>query len=219
MGAAGICYNHPARHYYYGMVRASLQKIIVTVTIIATGVLVWTLADAFFVAPGGEIDAPWLAKNAPAAHAPSTALPARLIIPAIDIDADVQHVGIKADGSMSTPSNFTDVGWYKYGTIPGQTGSAVIDGHVDNGLSLAGVFKHLVELKVGDDVYVDQKDGSKLHFIVVDIKSFPYDKAPSELIFGRSDAARLNLITCKGDWIKDEKTYAERLVVFTKLAS
>ena len=136
----------------------------------------------------------------------------------MDIDADVQHVGVKADGSMGTPSNFTDVAWYKYGTIPGQRGSAVIDGHVDNGLSLPGVFKRLGELEIGDDVYVEQKNGSKMRFVVVDIKHFPYDEAPRELIFGRSDAVRLNLVTCEGDWIRQQKTYSERLVVFTELA-
>ena len=196
----------------------SSRMIVWLVTLAAIGIFCGTLASALFFAGRGEIDAPWLAKNAPAAHAPSATLPARLIVPAIDIDADVQHVGVKADGSMGTPSNFTDVAWYKYGTIPGQRGSAVIDGHVDNGLSLPGVFKRLGELEIGDDVYVEQKNGSKMRFVVVDIKHFPYDEAPRELIFGRSDAVRLNLVTCEGDWIRQQKTDSERLVAFTELA-
>ena len=189
----------------------------VGITVIALGLFVWTLADATLFAPGGEISAPWLAKNAPAAHAASTALPDRLIIPALKIDASVQQTGVKADGSMGTPSNFTDVAWYKYGPIPGQVGSAVIDGHVDNGLALAGVFKHLADIKVGDDVYVQQKDGSKLHFVVIEIEIYPYKDAPPQKIFGQNDMARLNLITCDGTWVKNDKTYDERLVVFTKL--
>ena len=37
--------------------------------------------------------------------------------PALGIDAFVRHVGVNAQGDMATPGNFTDVGWYKYGTI------------------------------------------------------------------------------------------------------
>ena len=201
------------------MRRTTLRKVVIGITILAILVFAWKLATALFISPTGEIYAPWLAQNAPAATAPSTSFPSRFMIPKIDVDAHVQHVGIKADGSMANPNNFTDVGWYKYGVIPGQVGSAAIAGHVDNGLRLPGVFKRLNELEIGDDVYVEQKDGSRIHFKVVDIKSFPYESAPKELIFGQFDRARLNLITCEGEWIKDKKTYADRLVVFTRLVA
>ncbi|RJQ33718.1 class F sortase [Candidatus Parcubacteria bacterium] len=194
-----------------------LSRIVSAITVIAVVVFVWTLGTALFFMPTGEVDSPWLAARAPAARAESTALPERLVIPSINVDAAVQQVGIKGDGSMATPSSFADVGWYKYGTIPGQVGSAVIAGHVDNALSLAGVFKKLEEVKIGDDIYIEQKDGSRIHFRVVDIQSFPYNEAPSELIFNRDDAARLNLITCSGDWLKKDQTYDTRLVIFTKL--
>ncbi len=189
----------------------------IAATIVAVGIFSWTLVHATLFAPDTEINAPGLAANAPAAHAPSSALPSRLSIPVLHIDAFVQKAGIKSDGSVGTPNNFTDVAWYKYGTIPGQVGSAVIDGHVDNGLGLAGVFKHLVDIKVGDDVYLEQQDGNKLHFVVTDIESYPYKAAPTEEIFTQNDVARLNLITCEGVWVGSARTYDHRLVVFTKL--
>jgi sortase A len=195
------------------------RGIIALITIGAIGVFSWTLIHAVLFAPEIEVQNPWLASQAPIAHAPSSSLPARLIIPALHIDASVQQVGLTARGDMGIPSNFTDVAWYKYGTIPGQVGSAVIDGHVDNGLALAGVFKHLNDLKIGDDVYVEQKDGSKIHFAVVDIESYPYKDAPSGIIFNQIDAARLNLITCQGTWVPVGRTYDQRLVVFTKLVA
>jgi len=145
--------------------------------------------------------------------------PARLRIPSIGVNAAVDPVGIAHSGAMMPPPNFTDVGWYKWGPVPGQTGSAVIDGHVDNGLSLAGVFKHLSDVKVGDDLYVDTKDGTTLHFRVADIEIYPYQSAPTALIFGRSDKPRLNLITCDGQWVKGGHTYNERLVIYGELAS
>lgn len=154
---------------------------------------------------------------APAAAVVAGDSPTRLRIPALNIDAKVQQTGLTKSGAMGTPSNFTDVAWYKYGPAPGQVGSAVIDGHVDNGLSLAGVFKHLGDIKTDDDVYVTMQSGTQLHFKVSDIEIYPYKDAPSDLIFNRADTVRLNLVTCDGTWVKGDKTYNERLVVYTTL--
>ncbi|HUO50200.1 MAG TPA: class F sortase [Candidatus Paceibacterota bacterium] len=185
----------------------------------ALGVFVWTLIHAVFYAPETEIQVPSLARTAPATKVATSSLPARLIIPSIGINAAIQNAGINAQGNMQVPSNFTDVAWYKYGAVPGQVGSAVIDGHVDNGLGLDGVFKHLADVNVGDDVFVQTRGGQQLHFVVTDIEVYPYTQAPSLLIFGQKDAARLNLITCDGTWVKGKDTYNERLVVFTRLVT
>ena len=143
--------------------------------------------------------------------------PAGLRIPALGIDAHVQEVGVNTLGNMAAPNNFTDVGWYKYGTPPGFVGSAVITGHVDNALALPGVFKHLDELKIGDDMYIEKKDGTELHFKVTEIQKYPYTSVPLSTLFSRRDLPRLNLITCGGTWVPGERSYDERLVVYTEL--
>lgn len=145
------------------------------------------------------------------------ALPERLSIPEIGVNAAVQHVGLTKKGNMANPSNFTDVAWYKFGPVPGTLGSAVMAGHLDNALALDGVFKKLNELEIGDEVYVTAEDGTKLRFKVTDAQVYPYDNAPLEKIFNAKDAKRLNLITCAGIWLKAEKTYSERLVVYAEL--
>ena len=94
---------------------------------------------------------------------------------------------------------------------------AVIAGHVDNGLALPGVFKHLDELKIGDDVYVERKDGTELHFKVTVIQKYPYRNVPLKTLFSRRDLPRLNLITCGGTWVPGERSYDERLVVYSEL--
>jgi LPXTG-site transpeptidase (sortase) family protein len=110
------------------------------------------------------------------------------------------------------------VGWYKYGTVPGFMGSAVIDGHVDNALSLDGVFKHLGDLKEGDDIYIDTASSTALHFVVREAVSYPSEDVPAEKVFKADDAARLNLITCDGTWVQGKKEYDRRLVVYAVLA-
>jgi sortase (surface protein transpeptidase) len=86
------------------------------------------------------------------------AAPARIRIPSIGVDAFVQDVGIGKSGNMAVPTNYDDVGWYRYGPAPGEKGSAVIDGHVDNGFGLPAVFSRLSELEAGDDIYIDTED-------------------------------------------------------------
>lgn len=143
-----------------------------------------------------------------------TSLPVRLKIPSLSIDAHVQHVGTTQQGNMAAPSNFSDVGWYKHGTVPGMAGSAVIDGHVDNALALPGVFEHLAYAKVGDDIYIETVDGKNLHFRVRAIEVYPYKEVPAKYVFEKTNEARLNLITCDGTWIAGEKTYDKRLIVY-----
>jgi LPXTG-site transpeptidase (sortase) family protein len=159
------------------------------------------------------------AEPAGTAPKPSTSvLPSRLSIPRLGVDASIQHVGVKPSGQMANPSNFTDVGWYKDGTIPGQIGSAVMAGHVDNALALDGVFKELEALKPGDLVYVTRKNGERLTFKVDRLEYYHYKSAPNEEIFTSSDGkAHLNLVTCAGTWIKAERSYDQRLVVYTSL--
>ena len=143
--------------------------------------------------------------------------PIQLVIPAAGVDAEVEEVGVTSSGAMATAKKIKNVGWYKYGVVPGQMGSAVIDGHVDDWVGLAGVFRNLKDLKVGDGVYVDAENGERLHFVVTDIRIYPYKSVPVEKIFISNDVPRLNLITCTGAWIRSEKTYDHRLVVYTEL--
>jgi LPXTG-site transpeptidase (sortase) family protein len=191
----------------------AVTGVVALVVIVAAAVFVTTMVHALFYAPEDGSAFPSLFASPPVASMPSD--PTRLIIPSLSINANVQYVGKNAEGNMRAPTNFTDAAWYKDGTIPGKLGSAVIDGHVDNGLGLAGVFKHLGDLKEGDDVYVVTKDGSKLHFVVSKTETYPYTDAPAGEIFTADDKARLNLITCAGTWLRGGQTYNERLVVYT----
>src|SRR3954462_15451787 len=53
-------------------------------------------------------------------------LPLELDIPKLNIKSKVQRLGIDKKGNMAAPNNFTVVSWYKYGTVPGLVGSAVM---------------------------------------------------------------------------------------------
>jgi LPXTG-site transpeptidase (sortase) family protein len=189
------------------------------VALVASFVFSATLAHALLNSPESEVtvvnsDTSYVAST----HAATPdEYPVRLIIPSLNVDANVQYVGITAHGTMSVPNNFSDVGWYKYGSVPGSAGSAVMAGHVDNALALPGVFKNLENIQKGADVYVMQKNGGKLHFVVDAVETYDAVNAPAGRIFENVGPPRLNLVTCEGTWIQSEHQYDHRLVVYTHL--
>jgi hypothetical protein len=146
-------------------------------------------------------------------------IPVRLVIPAIEINASVESVGIQSDSDLATPTRhpWEDVGWYDLGPFPSERGSAVIDGHLDRPGGYPAVFWRLRDIQVGDDVQVIGSAGKALHFRVTRIAYYPPDQAPLQDIFGNLGGKYLNLITCSGDWIPSQHQTTLRLVVYTSL--
>lgn len=145
----------------------------------------------------------------------SQPLPIRLVIPAIHVDAAVEQLGNTPDGSMDAPAAWSDVGWYGLGFRPGDLGSAVIAGHLDSTTARA-VFWDLNRLRTGDNVQVQNDDGSMLSFAVVSRGIYPFDSFPLATIFGPADVPGLNLITCNGTFDRGSENYDRRLVVYTQ---
>jgi sortase A len=143
--------------------------------------------------------------------------PARLRIPALGVDAKVERVGIKDDGTMGTPKDFRDVSWYEPGAKPGGQGSAVFAGHVNNGLTSSGVFSHLAQIKTGDYITVADSAGRAKVYRVSSVQEYAAD-APTDAIFTTTGAHQLVLITCDGVWVPKARTFDKRLVVIAKPA-
>lgn len=166
--------------------------------------------------------------SAPAANATSTPLknahlavvkrstPVHLSIPAIGVSVKLSEIGLNANGSVQVPSSYHVPGWYKDGPAPGQTGSAVILGHVDS-LAGPGVFYRLNDLRVGNHVTVTLKDSAKLTFRVIGLREYQKGTFPDQLIYGPRKYSALQLVTCGG--IFDSKTghYLSNIVVFTRM--
>ena len=142
-------------------------------------------------------------------------LPIRLSIPAINVDARIQDVGVALKGEMEVPNNVVDVGWFKIGSRPGEVGSAVIAGHIDGESGEVGVFANLYKLKEGDRLYIEDDKGTSIAFVVREKRIF--DPGYADEVFSRNDSAHLNLITCDGLWDGVKKSYSKRLVVFSDI--
>jgi sortase A len=153
------------------------------------------------------------ANDVPSQAAEETALPVAVRIPRLGVSAPVRDVGLTPEGGMDIPDDAFTVGWYVAAAAPGQQGNAVFAGHRDTVTGTPGVFWRLNELNEGDEIIVEMNDGTEKTFAVERSVAYPYNNAPMEEIFGRSDKRSLNLVTCAGSWNRD--TYDHRLVVYS----
>jgi sortase A len=156
------------------------------------------------------------APGQPSLTAVQPIIPVRIQIPSIKVDAMIENVGILDNGQMGVPEVEKNVGWFEPGYKPGQNGSAVMAGHVDNKTG-PSVFFYLKTLKKGDKVLVTSEDGRTLSFVVTNIASYKTEESPIDYIFGKTVKPRLNLITCTGNYNRKTDQHEKRLVVFTEL--
>ena len=195
-------------------------KIIILISLLALVVFVYVLAKLVYYAKTDEIVVP-LSKDEIVLSNKNTVIQAKakidnfsplLTIPSLNINTKIQSVGITRKGNMSTPNNYVDVGLYRYGPLPGEKGSAVIAGHVDNGIGTKAVFGDLKNIREGDQIYVEMEKGVKTHFTVVSISMYNFD-APTNEVFNQNDNSYLKLITCGGEWVPALHTHNKRVIV------
>ncbi|MFB7416288.1 class F sortase [Streptomyces sp. NPDC056121] len=141
----------------------------------------------------------------------------RVKIPAIQVDAPVMPVGVDPDGWVEAPpaedSNLA--GWFTGGVTPGEKGTAVVVGHVDNQQGPA-VFYGLGSLKKGNRVQVVRKDRKTAVFQIYGIEVFEKANFPGNRVYGSKGAPELRVITCGGGF-SEQNGYAGNVVVFARL--
>ena len=143
--------------------------------------------------------------------------PKRIDIPSISVAANVIPVGKERSGAMEAPADNATVGWYKTGFLPGVQGNAVLAGHYGDSTE-AGVFRSIGKLKPHDVIYVTTATRS-LRFEVHHKKVYTHDAGQRKELFGKSDFAQLQLITCEGDWDTARASYVNRRVVTARFVS
>ncbi len=169
-------------------------------------------AAASLSRPNGETFAP-LAIPKALTYAPA----ARVSIPAIKVDAPVMNVGLDPDGWIEAPppQDPNMAGWYQNGISPGQRGTAVVVGHVDN-LSGPAVFYGLGSIAKGDHVEVERFDGRTAVFEVYGVEVFSKQDFPGARVYGDTGYAELRVITCGGGYSKSNG-YDGNVVVFARM--
>ncbi|MCX6778618.1 MAG: class F sortase [Candidatus Magasanikbacteria bacterium] len=140
----------------------------------------------------------------------------RLKIPKIKVNSFLESVGLTSTGAIDVPKGPTNAAWFNLGPRPGEKGSAIITGHFGvwkNGTPT--VFNNLYKLQKGDKLYIQDEKGVVITFVVRELITYGENENPLDVFNSNDDQAHLNLITCQGIWNKTQKSFSERLVVFT----
>jgi sortase (surface protein transpeptidase) len=183
------------------------------------------VADPWLVPPPG-LDAyvPAGIARAPADATPEAApepppgvqQPARVRIPAIEVDAPLVGVGLLDNGEMEVPDPGL-AGWYELGPLPGAPGPSVIAAHVD---SYRGpdVFFRLGELEPGDEIEVHGADGDIARFVVESSEQELKEALPADRIWNDTTEPVLRLITCGGEFDRSRRSYRSNVIVYAALS-
>jgi hypothetical protein len=143
--------------------------------------------------------------------------PARISIPAIGVSASMIPLGQNTDGTVQTPSNTVQAGWYTKSPGPGEQGAALVVGHVDSYRG-PGVFFHLRALRRGDLVNFTLRNGQRVRFVVTGSKDVSKSKFPAALVYAHTATPTLRLVTCGGRFDRSTGHYLDNYIVFARLA-
>jgi hypothetical protein len=157
--------------------------------------------------------------NQPASgHGATSDRPVLLAIPSVDVTAPVMPVGV-SKGNLLVPDDPAQVGWWASSAEAGaDTGSVIMDGHVDTASGGPGALYRMGigKLQLGDRLTLTTTRGHQVNYriyaqsVYVKAAGLPAD------IFAASQEPRLVLITCGGAFDSAGKTYVDNVVVYAR---
>ena len=153
----------------------------------------------------------------PPEHRPlGDALPQRVDIPGLGVQAPVVARGLDAHGAPDPPpSDQPDVvGWYSGGVAPGAPGTALMVGHVDTDTRPA-VFYKVSAMRPGQTIRVIRADAKVAEFTVESVQVLTRDRFDAHQAYGprESGRAELRLVTCGGSFDRTTRSYTANVVV------
>ncbi|WP_329791377.1 class F sortase [Lentzea sp. DG1S-22] len=183
----------------------------------AAALLVAGLLAAGLLLPSGD-DGPTGQPVTAQPPAMSATAPAEVRIPALGARSTLIPLGLNPDGTAEVPplDQPLQAGWYKHGPAPGDTGPAVLLGHVD-GHGRPGIFHDLAKLKSGDRVEVARYDNSTATFTISRVDRVPKDRFPTDSVYGETTTPQLRLITCGGVFDPTTGDYRDNVIAYADL--
>jgi Sortase domain len=189
----------------------------------------WSVPTPVRLAPPA---APAPSRRAPAVPAPDPAAtaagnsvvtgataspPVAVAIPALGVRARIVPEGIGPGGALDIPPP-AQVGWYDQGPAPGQDGTTVLAGHIDDH-GVAGAFLRLSDLQAGATVRVTTASGRVAAYTVTQRRMLPQDDLAGSGLLSQQGAPELVMISCGGDYDAATHLYLDNIVIVATPAS
>jgi hypothetical protein len=144
----------------------------------------------------------------------SVAVPVRLRIPAIGVNAPVLPIGVQAGGALAIPPDPSDVGWWAGGSFPGaRTGAVILVGHINSAVLGPGALLRLQDARPGNVITVIAA-GHAYRYRVVALRAYAKANLPVAAVFGQQVTARLVVISCGGPFDASTGHYLDNIVAY-----
>lgn len=146
----------------------------------------------------------------------SLPIPTSFSIARLGITMKVRAEGVAGDGQMALAPTPADIGWYRYGSRPGDpTGATVLAGHLDEPAYGIGPLVELVNLRQGDIMTVSS--GTKtFRYSVTSVTSIKKTALDLSGLFTRVGPPLLHVVTCGGNFDQETHHYDANVVVIAK---
>ena len=124
--------------------------------------------------------------------------PTALRMPSIDVDSEI--VAVVADERvLDVPAQPWVVGWWSGGSAPGDdSGTVVLDVHLDTLEHGDGPFVRVDELVAGDPAEIVGHDGTVHRYEVSDVRAYTKTVLPYAELFRQQGPPQAVIVTCGG---------------------
>jgi len=142
--------------------------------------------------------------------------PVRVVIPAIDVDAKMVHVGLEPNGWMEVPPLRPSLP----GTSSARPRAPTVrlwSPPTSDSKKGPDVFFHLKKLETGDEVRVYGDDGDFATFVVDSKETTAKDELPVDRIWVDSYEPLIRLVTCGGEFDRSTGHYRSNVIVYGHL--
>lgn len=152
------------------------------------------------------------AQETPVPTAEVKAIPQKIYFPSQKQSCEIFPGRIDEDTNRMEVIDRADAAsWLEYSASPGQPGNSIIAGHKSKD-GVAGTFKCLWKMDVGDLVCVELEGLVYKWFEISSISRFEFSKVP-KWVMEYDGETRLTLITCIGEWNREANTSSDRLII------
>lgn len=156
----------------------------------------------------------------------------RLVIPSIGANAPIISAGASGPdgGAFDVPTSVHVVGWWDglwnspSGSVqekvasPGQSGVALLAGHIDSAVQGHGALYRLQQIKTGAPVTVYGAHGSVTHWKVTKLEIVAKSALPKSL-FVNTGPSRLAVVSCGGPFDDATGHYLDNVIAWASPAS
>jgi hypothetical protein len=137
--------------------------------------------------------------------------PVAVAIPALGVRAAIVPEGLGPGGTLAIPPP-RQVGWYDRGPAPGQDGTTVLAGHIDDH-GVPGAFLRLGQIQTGATVRVTTASGRVVAYTVTQRRMLPQASLARSGLLSQQGASELVMISCGGAYDEATHLYLDNIVI------